>query len=310
MIEVAAAAIFDRESNRVLVAKRADHLHQGGLWEFPGGKCEAGESMGQALARELKEELGIVPLEYEPLITIRHEYEDRKLRLAFFRVNQYQGEVEGLEGQPLKWLLPSEMEPHLFPEADRPVITALQLPSRYLITGEDGGRTEHYIQRLDSALAKGASIVQLRQHSLSDADYNDLLNAALPLCHEKGVKLIINRPDQVVSWWGRADGIHLTARQLMALVRRPPGDGLIGASCQTLDELSKAGLLALDYALLSPVASTRSHPQAPVLGWVRFAQWVDQATLPVYALGGMHQGELAQAKLMGAQGIAGISTFW
>ncbi|MEW8550256.1 MAG: NUDIX domain-containing protein, partial [Candidatus Thiodiazotropha endolucinida] len=137
MIHVVAAAIFDSGA-RVLVTRRADHLHQGGLWEFPGGKCEPGESNQQALARELKEELGIVPLECDPLIRVRHDYGDRNLLLEFFRVTRYQGEASGLEGQPLKWLLPEEMEPGGFPAADRPVITALQLPSRYLITGGDG----------------------------------------------------------------------------------------------------------------------------------------------------------------------------
>ncbi|MES9973998.1 MAG: NUDIX domain-containing protein, partial [Candidatus Thiodiazotropha sp.] len=96
MIHVVAAAIFDSEA-RVLVTRRADHLHQGGLWEFPGGKCEPGESIQQALARELKEELGIVPLECDPLIRVRHDYGDRNLLLEFFRVTRYQGEASGLE---------------------------------------------------------------------------------------------------------------------------------------------------------------------------------------------------------------------
>jgi 8-oxo-dGTP diphosphatase len=309
MINVAAAAIFDSES-RVLVTKRADHLHQGGLWEFPGGKCEVGESMSQALTRELKEELGIVPLRCEPLIRVRHDYGDRNLVLEFFRVTHYEGEARGLEGQPLRWLLPSEMTPDHFPAADRPVITALQLTSRYLITGDDEHRPEQFVQRLDKALKGGVGIVQLRLHSLSDDSYRDLLHVCLPRCHEAGVRLIVNRPDQVVSWWGEADGIHLTSRQLMELERRPTGAGLIGASCHTLDELRRAAQLAMDYALLSPVAPTRSHPEVPALGWAHFAEWVDQVNIPVYALGGMRPGDLKQAKLAGAQGVAGISTFW
>ncbi|MEW8029438.1 MAG: Nudix family hydrolase [Candidatus Thiodiazotropha sp.] len=309
MIHVAAAAILDSEA-RVLVTKRAAHLHQGGLWEFPGGKCEPGESIRQALARELKEELGIVPLECDPLIRIRHDYDDRDLLLEFFRVTRYRGEARGLEGQPLKWLLPREMEPSSFPVADRPVITALQLPSRYLITGEDGNQLDVFLQRLDMALHGGAGIVQLRAHGLTDARYSELLSACLPRCRGQGIKLVINRPDRVVDWWEEADGIHLTSRQLMGLVRRPTGPSLLGASCHNPDELERAEKLELDYALLSPVEPTRSHPQTPALGWRRFTEWVDRVNIPVYALGGMQSGSLRQAKLAGAQGIAGISTFW
>jgi 8-oxo-dGTP diphosphatase len=309
MINVAAAAIFDSES-RVLVTKRADHLHQGGLWEFPGGKCEPGESMRQALARELKEELGIMPLECEPLIRIKHDYGDRHLVLEFFRVTRYEGEARGLEGQPLKWLLPSEMAPNHFPAADRPVITALRLPNRYLITGEENHQPEVFLQRLETALGRGVGIVQLRLHGMSDLRYRELLSMCFPRCRNAGVKLIINRPDQVVNWWGEADGIHLTSRQLMMLEGRPSGSGLVGASCHTLGELQRAAQMAMDYALLSPVAPTHSHPETPALGWVRFAQWVEQINIPIYALGGMQPGDLKQAKLAGAQGIAGISTYW
>ncbi|MEW8506294.1 MAG: Nudix family hydrolase [Candidatus Thiodiazotropha sp.] len=309
MIHVAAAAIFDAEG-RVLVTKRADHLHQGGLWEFPGGKLEPGETIEQALARELDEELGILPLEFDPLIRIRHSYDDRHLQLDFFRVTRYQGRASGLESQPLKWLWPSEMEPRDFPEADRPVITALQLPSRYLITGEDANRFGSFLQRLDHSLMQGAGIVQLRAHGLSDSRYRRLLTASLPRCHRQGVKLIINRPDRVVDWLGEADGIHLTSPQLMSLSRRPPGAGLLGASCHNPGELLQAAQLRLDYVLLSPVARTRSHPHATALGWKRFAEWVEGINLPVYALGGMNPDSLPQAKRAGAQGIAGISTFW
>ncbi|MBT3014824.1 MAG: Nudix family hydrolase [Candidatus Thiodiazotropha sp. (ex Clathrolucina costata)] len=309
MIHVVAAAIFDSGA-RVLVTRRADHLHQGGLWEFPGGKCEPGESNQQALARELKEELGIVPLECDPLIRVRHDYGDRNLLLEFFRVTRYQGEASGLEGQPLKWLLPEEMEPGGFPAADRPVITALQLPSRYLITGGDSDRLEDFLQRLDRALDRGVGIVQLRAHGLTDIDYRELLSACLPRCHGRGVKLIVNRPERVADWRQEADGVHFTARQLMALAHHPSGAGLLGASCHNPEELARAAELELDYALLSPVEATGSHPHAQALGWFRFTEWVDRVNIPVYALGGMQSDSLRQAKLAGAQGIAGISTFW
>ncbi|MCU7933155.1 MAG: Nudix family hydrolase [Candidatus Thiodiazotropha sp. (ex Codakia rugifera)] len=309
MIHVAAAAISDVQG-RVLVSKRPEHAHQGGLWEFPGGKLEQDESIEEALVRELREELGIQLLHSEPLIRIRHAYGNRSVLLDFFRVTRYSGKVKGLEGQPLQWLYPTEMEPERFPEADRPVITALRLPGRYLITGDDAVQPSQFLQRLETALEEGADIVQLRAHKLEDEAYRALLSASLSRCRSMGANLLINRPQGVVDWMGEADGIHFTARQLMSCTRRPLNEGLIGASCHNLLELQQVERLGLDYALLSPVQPTASHPHTSCLGWGRFAAWVDSINFPVYALGGMRQDMLQRAKSHGAQGIAGISTFW
>lgn len=309
LIHVAAAAIQDAEG-RVLITRRAEHLHQGGLWEFPGGKLEPGESPPQALARELKEELDILPLTFEPLIRIYHCYDDRQLQLDFFRVTEYAGEARGMEGQPLRWLSPREMCPEAFPAADRPVITALQLPGRYLITGEDPSNSSQFLGRLETSLQAGLRLVQLRAHRLDDRGYRTLLDKALGLCQSFGARLLINRPHDCVAWLGLADGIHLSAAQLLDLDRRPATEGLLGASCHNPRELAKASALQLDYVLLSPVLPTASHPELPGMGWARFAQWVDGVNLPVYALGGMRSDLLGQAKAAGGQGIAAIRCFW
>lgn len=309
VIHVAAAAIFDA-AGRVLVSRRAAETHQGGLWEFPGGKLEAGESARQALIRELKEELDILPLEIEPLIQVRHAYEDREVLLDCFRVTSFAGEARGLEGQPLRWVHPDELKAEAFPAADRPVITALRLPERYLITGDDPHRPDEFLTRLERALDKGVGLVQLRAHALNDDDYSRLLDRALPLCQARGVDLLVNRPVDTPAWSGVAQGLHLSSRQLMQLTERPQGDGWVGASCHSPSELAKAVSIRLDYALLSPVLPTSTHPQAEVLGWQRFSHWVAQVNLPVYALGGMRADLLREARQAGAQGIAAIGAFW
>ncbi len=309
LIHVAAAAIQDAEG-RVLITKRADHLHQGGLWEFPGGKLEPGETPEQALARELKEELDILPLATEPLIRIHHQYEDRLVRLDFFRVKDYRGQAKGMEGQPLRWLIPGEMRPETFPAADRPVITALQLPDRYLITGADPRDREHFLRRIEQALAAGLRLVQLRAHELDDPHYRALLQEVRARCSTCNASVLINRPSDTLAWAGLADGLHLTASQLMALAERPPESGLIGASCHTPQELARAARLRLDYVLLSPVLPTASHPQTSAMGWERFSAWVEEVNLPVYALGGMRHDLLHRAKQAGGQGIAAIRGFW
>jgi 8-oxo-dGTP diphosphatase len=309
LIQVAAAVIQDAEG-RVLIARRAQHLHQGGLWEFPGGKLEPGESSEQALARELREELDILPLAWEPLIRIDHRYDDRQVLLDFFRVTAFSGEAKGVEGQPLRWLYPGEMRAEMFPAADRPVITALQLPDRYLITGDNPANRDDFIRRLEGALEAGVRLLQLRAHALDDAAYRALLVDALPLCRRYSARLLINRPQDCTSWIGQADGIHLSSRQLLALTRRPESSGLIGASCHNALELAKAAELQLDYLLLSPVMPTASHPQAVAMGWEGFAALVGGVNLPVYALGGMREEMLSSAKAAGGQGIAAIRGLW
>jgi len=96
----------------------------------------------------------------------------------------------------------------------------------------------------------------------------------------------------------------------MALAERPLGAGWVGASCHSPQELAKAVSMQLDYALLSPVLPTSSHPHTEALGWQRFSSWVQQANLPVYALGGMRADLLGQTKQAGGQGIAAIDAFW
>jgi 8-oxo-dGTP diphosphatase len=309
LIQVAAAAILDA-GGRVLITKRADHLHQGGLWEFPGGKLESGECAEAALIRELKEELDIVPRVMEPLIRIHHRYDDRYVRLDVFRVTAFEGEARGMQGQPLQWLPPGEMRADAFPAADRPIITALQLPDRYLITGENPLDLAGFLQRLDSSLKSGVRLVQLRAHKLDDGQYHELLNRALARCRRVAARLIINRPQNCHCWAGFADGIHFTANQLMALERRPQESGLVGASCHHPRELAKAAALQLDYALLSPVLPTATHAEATAIGWKGFSRWVEGINLPVYALGGLGNEDLDMAKKAGGQGIAGIRGLW
>jgi 8-oxo-dGTP diphosphatase len=227
--------------------------------------------------------------------------------LDVHRVLEFVGEPRGMEGQPLRWRQPTTLQAADFPAADRPIITALQLPDRYLITGEDAARPVEFLQRLENALRQGLSLVQLRAHALSDTAYRRLAENARELCRRHRARLLLNRPGQLSAW---ADGVHLTRHQLAACRGRPRVAGWVGASCHDLHELQLAERLGLDYALLSPVRPTASHPNATPLGWQRFARWADQVNLPIYALGGVGLESLGRAKQAGAQGIAGISAFW
>src|SRR5690606_31469442 len=118
-VHVAVAVIFDA-ADRVLVSQRARHLHQGGLWEFPGGKVEAGETVRQALDREIAEELGLDVLQAEPLLDIRHDYPDKAVLLDVWCVREFDGEPHGREGQPWQWIEAGALHTLAFPAANAP----------------------------------------------------------------------------------------------------------------------------------------------------------------------------------------------
>lgn len=308
-LHVMAGAITD-DRGRVLVTRRPDHVHQGGLWEFPGGKLEPREAPEVGLARELEEELGIRVTASRPLIRVHHDYGDRQVLLDVRRVNAYTGTPQGREGQPLDWLHPDAMDPARFPAADRPIITALRLPPLLLITGPDPHVREIFLARFDRALAGGVRMVLLRAHGLNDDAYRDLAGQARTLTVAHGARLLLNRDPAAVAACQR-DGLHLSAQRLAVLDARPGRSGeLVGASCHDADDLARAVALGLDYALLSPVQPTASHPNAEPLGWDSFSALVDPVSLPVYALGGLTPSDLPRAFDQGAQGIAAIRGLW
>jgi len=124
-----AVGVIRNGRGEVLVARRHDHLHQGGLWEFPGGKIHDGESTFAALCRELAEELDIQVEAAAPFVEIDHHYPDKSVRLEVWTVTLFSGTPHGMQGQPLAWLAVSALEPANFPVANAAIIEALQSPS-------------------------------------------------------------------------------------------------------------------------------------------------------------------------------------
>ncbi len=122
---IAVVAGIIRRQGLVLIARRPDHQHMGGLWEFPGGKREPGESVHEALVRELAEELGIQVLASEPFMTVSHAYPGKRVCLEFCRVDAFRGEPHGAEGQPIRWVAPAQLAQFGFPAANAPVVQRL-----------------------------------------------------------------------------------------------------------------------------------------------------------------------------------------
>ena len=127
-IHVVAAVIYGN-LNEILIARRPDHLHQGGLWEFPGGKIEANETTYQGLARELNEELAIKVIAANPFMQVSHDYSDKHILLDVWQVTAFKGEARGAEGQECCWvpikILLREDSKYAFPQANRPILDAL-----------------------------------------------------------------------------------------------------------------------------------------------------------------------------------------
>lgn len=124
-VHVAAAVILNGDGSRVLIARRPDHVHKGGLWEFPGGKVEPGETAREALQREIHEELAIQVVAAEPLLEVRHDYPEKSVLLDVWCVRAFDGEPRGNEGQPLCWVALGQLADYSFPEANQPIIDAI-----------------------------------------------------------------------------------------------------------------------------------------------------------------------------------------
>lgn len=308
---IVVAAIIGSDG-RLLIARRPDHLHQGGLWELPGGKVEEGEVPTAALLRELQEEVGIEPTRYRPFIQLPFSYTDRTLVLEVWLVEQFLGHPTGREGQQLAWVEPQHLAHYAFPPANRGIIRALQLPSRYLITPDPGPVQQwpRFLAHLDRCLGEGIALVQLRAKGLDEETYRKLAVQVLGTCREGGSRLIVNGHVRLVGEIG-ADGVHLTTSQLQALNTRPLPDALlVSAACHNRQELEQAATVGVDFALLSPVSPTQTHPDMPHLGWQSFAELVAKAAFPIYALGGLSESDLTTAWSHGGHGIAAITGLW
>jgi 8-oxo-dGTP diphosphatase len=304
-----AVGVLQRADGRVLLGQRPAGGHLPGLWEFPGGKIEAGETPLQCLQRELWEEIGIRLQTCRPLIRLHHTYAQRQVHLHVFEVSQWSGQITGREGQAIQWASQAELRRLELPAADLPVLTALQLAKLYAITPPDLTDANALLTGLNGLLQRGIRQIQLRLDSPRLSTDEALLADCVAQCHQAGASLMLNADIQRAGKLGC--GLHLKAAQLKGLSARPIAvDQWLGASCHSVEEVARAEQLGVDFAVLSPVKNTQSHPHAQPIGWRQFEHWVTSANLPVYALGGLTPGDLDIARQHGAQGVAAIRSIW
>jgi 8-oxo-dGTP diphosphatase len=305
--EVAAAVLIDA-TGRFLLAQRPAGKVYAGYWEFPGGKVEAGETPRQALARELVEELGIAVCTAYPWITLTYRYPHAFVRLRFFRVLAWSGELHPHEGQAVAWQRVDGVNVAPVLPANGPVLRALALPNAYGITCVAQLGRSAFLARLDAALGAGLRLVQLREKSLDAETLIAVGRDIVGRCHAAGARVLVNGDVELARRIG-ADGVHLPAARLMASAQRPAVE-LCGASCHDRAELDRAAEIGADFVVLGPVHPTPTHAGMPTLGWERFAHLTADYPLPVFALGGMRADDLAAAWSRGAHGIAMLRGAW
>lgn len=313
-VHVAVGVIRSRDG-RILVARRSANQHLGGLWEFPGGKVEAGETVNQALARELQEELGIDVLTQSALCCLQHDYTDKSVLLDVWNVNEFSGTARGKEGQPLRWLFPHELKHTDFPQANRAIIRALQLPDFIALLDANSelppapltAPLTEFLQKLPAS-----ALLRLRYHSAEFLGVTPS-ESQLAFLSNHAQRLIIDMPvannlhPQLLSV---VCGVHANRHVLKTLRSRPVADHqLFGASCHNAEELMLAQVLGADYVLLSPVMETASHPGQSGMGWETFMQLAKSTSTAVYAMGGLSLSDLPTAQRHGARGIAGMRLF-
>ena len=303
-----AAAVLTQPDGRVLLAQRPPGKPYAGYWEFPGGKVEPGETLAAALARELHEELGIVVSRACRWITRVFEYPHATVRLNFFRVFDWQGTPHPHEGQVFSWQLPDAVEVTPLLPANFPIVKALTLPSVLGISHAESLGVDSFLARLDVALANGLRLIQLRDKTLPDDVRLQLARETVRRAHLHGARVLVNGPLDLARAAG-ADGVHLDSSAAASLTARPDCEW-VGVSCHDATELAQAAALGADFALLSPVLPTLTHPGAATLGWDAFSMLAASSPIPVYGLGGLGRDDVALAQSHGAHGVALLRGAW
>lgn len=339
VVHVAVGVIL-RKDGALLLGQRPLGKPWPGWWELPGGKIEPGETVLQALARELDEELAIRVTESVRWVSYLHEYPKNFVRLEFCQVTGWDGEPTGAEGQALAWVDPHQpltVGPLL--PATAPPMRWLQLPQRYLITSiGDASRLPSFLGRLEAALKEHPHMVQFREpewaRQASEEEVHHGFLKVLDCCRRYAAPCLVNSVHPS-SWGESADGVHWREQDALAFLQEAGSQGqavplsrpgriaadsveapapdahlqrspLVAVSTHGPEGMALAQALDADFVVLGHVLDTPSHPGQPALGWRRFAELAQAAGRPVFALGGQGADTLDVARQSGAHGIAGI----
>jgi 8-oxo-dGTP diphosphatase len=303
-----AVGVLIRPDGRFLLASRPEGKPYAHYWEFPGGKLEPGESVSHALGRELHEELGVDIGEALPWVVREFEYPHAHVRLHFCRVFEWSGEPHAREAQEFRFCTQDDLPAGPLLPATVPVMRWLELPAVYVLSNVAELGESEFMRRLEIGLRRGVRCIQFREPALDRVAAERAFRATLERIRTARARLFVSsrHPE---AWARAADGIHLTARDLLDTTQRPPFEW-VAASTHTAQELDHAATIGVDLAVFGPVAPTATHPGVKGIGWGSFARGVTNSTMPVYAIGGLTLDDLDRARRAGAHGLALQRAAW
>ncbi|KAA8734753.1 NUDIX domain-containing protein [Acinetobacter qingfengensis] len=288
-VQVAIALILNQ--GKVLVGWRDEHLHQGGCYEFPGGKIEVDESVQQALQREVMEEVGIEIDVNRQFAHFSFAYADKTVELYFYRCI---ARTTILENQHWQWIGLDQVLTLPFPAANLPVLRQLHWSRELAIAINDIHLTQC---KTDLCyLREDLDAVRARLHQ------NDSLRYIVNI--EVYQQLSIEMQQQIFAIHLKSSQLHQTYNEKLL-----QNKNLI-AACHHVQDIAQAEKLGCDAILLSPIQATLTHPDHAPIGWQKFSVLAQSTYLPVYALGGIQRQQLDDAIRYGAYGVAGIGDFW
>lgn len=297
-----AVSIVRSNDGRVLLAERTERQIAAGFWEMPGGKIDPGETPAQAAARELAEEIDITARVLRPWIVYEHAFKRKRVRLHFFRVDEWTGTPYGREGQRLAWVEPGlpSVQPVL-PSNDR-ALTALGLSPQCLITpGGDSGLARIFLASLPEALQYGIRFIAVREPYLTADQRIALTRRVVELARPFNAHVVVSGSVLQARRAG-ATGLYSTASDLRRFTARPPVR-LWAVSCRDAAEAEQAVALGADVAVFCPSEPNSPGPDRPPLNGDGLGRLASAIQIPLYAQCSMTPVPVAPATRASAIGM-------
>ena len=309
--EVVLGAVVD-ERGRYLLSLRSGNRVGADYWELPGGKIEDGETAEQALVREVCEEINLTVDDFHFVCTTTPAQAIQPVRLHLYRITRWSGKLHHNLGQEILWCTPKQIRSLRILPSSLPLLDCLACPPLLCITPpvpeKDVGSAlfAHALTRVDELQRCGEKAMLLwRQPEWSMASIEQAVAHLLPECRSRQIPFALAYHADLAQKY-HTDFIHYSATQFRA---RPANISVpCGSAYHELTDIQSD--LTPTYALISPVKTTRSKPQATPLGWPKFSELATRSEAVNYALGGMRVQDLSSARQAGAYGIAGIEYWW
>jgi len=301
-------AVLINTDGQVLLGQRPFTKSWEGWWEFPGGKIEKNESSVDALYREIYEEIGIKITQFEIWVTRQHSYDNLDVTLHFFKVYKWEGKVTSKENQKLVWTYLQDPKVSPILPANLFIQKAFDLPRYYAITNLSESSKKLFLNQLQNRIDDGLKMIQVREKDISLENLKMFSKEVVSICKPQGVKVIINSYVDL-AYEIEADGVHLTSKDLHNIKKRPQ-NLIVSASCHTQEDFNIADKMNINFAVLSTVKKTLSHPNTKPMGWNKFQQIVNKSNIPIYALGGLGIKDYNDALKNGAIGISSQRLIW